>query len=98
MSVKQMLGYWAEEGILHRDDEMVILKGVRGPEEYNYFVRLEKADVELEVVLRTRRNELLTDKTEKLFEEKLIETMQEIQPGLINKDAPDREWKNRKKK
>ena len=96
-SVNQMLRYWAEEGILYRDDELVILKGVHGPNEYNYFIRMEKADIELEVAYKTTRKEILNVQAEKLFEDRLIELMKEMQPGLTNKDAPDREWKNRKK-
>jgi hypothetical protein len=97
MSVKQMLGYWAEEGILHRDEELIILKGVHGPNDYNYFVRMEEADIELEVVYKTMYREILTTEAEKMFEENLVELMKKMQPGLTNQEPAPSQWRNRKK-
>jgi hypothetical protein len=97
MSVKQMLRYWAEEGILHQDKSLIVLKGVHGPNEYNYFVRMEEADIELEVAYKTTRKELLTTASEKMFEENLIELMKKMQPGLTNEEPAPSQWRNRKK-
>lgn len=97
MSVKQMLRYWAEEGILIREDDLVILRGVHGPKEYNYFVRLEEADIELEVAFKTTRKEILTTQAEKLFEENLIEVMRKMQPGLTNDEPQPKQWGRRKR-
>lgn len=97
MPVKQMLRYWAEEGVLVRNDEMIILKGVHGPEEYNYFVLLEEADVELEFIFKSTRRELLTEGAARIFERGLVKILEKMQGELKNEEPPPQQWRNRKK-
>lgn len=96
-SVKQMLRYWDPERIIHRDEDLVILQGVQGPESYHYYVRLERADVELEFQMRPMHKELLVDKAVATLQKRLKEAVEEIQDDLVNAEPPPQQWRKRKK-
>jgi hypothetical protein len=92
-----MLRYWDPDKILHRDDDLIILSGLSGTQQYSYFVRLEKANVEIEIRLETLNKELLNDKAVEKLEKHIFGAMEEMQVELENAEAPPQQWKNRTK-
>lgn len=98
MSVERMKDYWNPENILADDEELLVLRVLKGPEKYTYSIRLREAAVDTELTYETTDKNMFMEPAIAKFEEQIIGMLRQLNKDMINEDGPGKAWRNRRDK